>query len=151
MFSVTIEGETLDDIIIRARGLYQALTGQPAPVVVQPETVPAPSEPETDPPGKKTRRKKAETAAEPSDQAEPDAEQGGDEEFDRVAAAGVKEKALDKIRAVYSLGNEGMEAVKKLGKEYGVKKLGDVPLEKADELLANITKIEKTLAKDAPI
>lgn len=155
MFSITIEGETLDDVTIRVIDVYKALTGRPAPKVVMPAAE-APSAPETDPPvAKKTttrkRKSQAEIAAELPGETivELDAEHhtDGEEEFDRVAAAGVKEAALDKIRAVYSLGEAGVAAVNDLVKKYGEKKLSSVPLEKAGALMADISAIEKKLAK----
>jgi hypothetical protein len=47
----------------------------------------------------------------------------------------IKEEALDLLREVYNSGAAGQEAVKALLKEFGVKKAGDVPAERAAELL----------------
>lgn len=157
MFSITIEGETLDDVTIRVIDVYKALTGRPAPKVVMPAAE-APNAPETDPPAATTkapaqrrkRKSQAEIAAELPGETivEPDAEhhEVEEEEFDRVAAAGIKEAALDKIRAVYSLGAAGVDAVNELVKKYGEKKLSSVPLEKAGDLMNDISAIEKKLS-----
>jgi hypothetical protein len=162
MIDVHFTGETLDDVVQQVCSFLnqiapEATTAAPEPANetredkrAKPGTTKASGKGKKAEPGEK--KTEAQIAAElPGESIVGPEGDGDDEQFDAVAAAGIKEKALDKIRAVYALGSEGMEAVKKLGKDYGVKKLGDVPLEKAEALLKDIEKIEKKLSKDAPI
>lgn len=163
MIEVTFTGETLDDVLSQianfavAHGFAVTAGDTSAPAEVQTQTAEKTTGPSQVDPPKKTRKAKAgekKTEAQIAAELPGESIVGADdaeEEFDAVAAAGVKEQALDKIRAVYALGSEGMEAVKKLGKKYEVKKLGDVPLPKAADLLKDIEAIEKKLAKDSPV
>lgn len=162
MIEVTFTGETLDDVLQQVAsflGAHAPEATTAAPAEVQTQTAAATTSPsQVDPPAKGGKGSKAKakpgekkTAAQIADELPGETIVEAEEEFDAVAAAGVKEKALDLIRAVYAKGNNGMEEVKKLGKKYEVKKLGDVPLQKADALLKDIEAIEKKLAKDEPI
>lgn len=122
MIEVTFTGETLEDVAKQAANFSSvALGGAKVGVKGSTKTAvkTAVAEPEND-------TAVADTAAAP----------------DTKAMEKTREAALDKLRTMYSSGKEGQAAVKKISKDFGVKKLGDVPVEKADELMAAVLAAE---------
>lgn len=75
-------------------------------------------------------------------QSEPETDKKAEHEQEGKEAAAALKKAQDDAlalaRDVFAANKAGAAAVKKLPSEYGVKKLQDVPVEKAAELLAKV-------------
>lgn len=135
MIEVTFTGETVGDVAEQAAAFAAAVQGKAA----------APKAPRAVNP-----KKAAETPAEP--QAAPEPETPADSAPQEAPAADtkalekVKNEALDKLRAMYASGKPGQAQVKKISNQFGVKKLADVPVEKADELAKAVSAAEIALA-----
>jgi hypothetical protein len=173
--SITFEGETLLDVAQQADAFAALVVGAEinknrsltnVPPTGERKTrgrgtskasVTSPSE--TDPPETRTVADVAATMPGKTI-VEPDAEDRGEgpapdrrqPEPDMKALEKAKEEALDILRKVYGKGDAGQKEVRALLKLYSVKKAGDVPVEKAEELLGKAqAALKKVEAEDAPI
>jgi hypothetical protein len=151
MFEVTVVAEDVAGLISQMQAFISAFSGPASSAVAATAdrvkaTVVAPSESEVDPPTKTVivvDKKDLEPAAEKK--AEADAEQA-----EAIKAlTKMKDDALVIARDVFAGGKEGAAAVRKLPTKYGVKKLQDVPVEKAAELLAAVKKLQSGTAASA--
>lgn len=136
---IIFEGETLLDVAQQAADFAAAMLNGSVPS--------APTQGERK--GRTRPPVKPETP-----QTEADAKEGpegsGEETVDPKALEKAKEEALDILRKVFGKGEAGQKAVRKITKDYGVKKAGDVPIEKAEELLGK-AKAALASVEDAPI
>jgi hypothetical protein len=130
MIEITFTGETLNDLADQAMNFATTVIGAKAeaeapakslrkPRKIEPEKAPA----EVDPPKQAVEQPEPETSSLAA------AAEG------IKALEATKEKALDILRNVYNAGTEGQKAVRAILKDFGVKKAGDVPTEKADDLM----------------
>jgi hypothetical protein len=145
MFEVTIVAEDVAGLISQMQAFIGAFSG-PASSAAAANVNGAPHEPEVDPPAKTiivVDKKELEPEAEKKAESDNEAAEA------KKALTKMKDDALVIARDVFASSKDGAAAVRKLPKDYGVKKLQDVPVEKAAELLAAVKKLQAGTAASA--
>lgn len=134
---IQFDGETMDEVVAQARALVAAFGGVPEHTPAQ-AAVLATVAP-------RTRRTKAQIEAD----AKAEAEKSEAENPAAVADAGLseanakaKEEALVLARGLFATGAAGQEQCRRVAKDFGVKKLGDVPVERGLDLLGSVKEAE---------
>jgi polyphosphate kinase 2 (PPK2 family) len=145
MFELTIVADDVAGLISQMQTFISAFSGTASSAVTAAAAhvkaaVVAPHEPEVDPPQK---------AEKPEAVDEKKAESDNEAEEAKKALTKMKDDALVIARDVFAAGKDGAAAVRKLPAKYGVKKLQDVPVEKAAELLAAVKKLQAGTAASA--
>lgn len=134
MFEVTIVAEDVAGLISQMQTFISAFGGAAAP-------------------GVKTTVEPLKIVVDKKDlePAQDDKKAAQDQEGKEAAEAlkKMKDDALVIARDVFAASKEGATAVRKMLKDYGVKKLQDVPVEKAAELLAAVKKLQSGQAASA--
>lgn len=155
MITVTFSGETLVDVAEQAKSFADETLGVEFVLdVIQQQKVPPPVE----------KPAKVSKLSKPRAQKAP-AEKSSEPALTRLADLGqkidagapdpeadlakVKEEALDVLRTVFGKGEAGQKKVREILKTYGVKKAGDVPVEKAHDLLSRAQTALEVLKSDA--
>lgn len=145
-YQVTIVGDDFADVVAQMASLVGTFGGKAEKPARAPRGVKAAA---ADQSSKKTA---AQIAAEMPGESivEPDAEDGDPTEPEPAPApekaedpAKTKDKALAMLRDVYASGKEGQAKVNAVAKHFGVKKLADIPVEKADELFTKAVEASK--------
>lgn len=142
MVNIEFSGETLHDVATQARNFANVVFAGAGQVAAAEKPASRPSVKAPKASDKATGKSEAEIASELPGETivEPGTE----------ALKKTKEDALDILRKVYSTGPTGQKAVKKITSDYGVKKAGDIPVEKAVELL-KAAKAAQVKTENAPI
>ena len=154
--TITFEGETLLDVANQANDFAALVIGAELSKNQSKTNVPPTGEKNTKGRGSKAKDAPVSTGTPivpqtPEEAAADAAAAPKVEAADTKALEKTKEEALDILRKVFGKGEAGQKAVRAITKHYEVKKAGDVPVEKAAELLAKAKAALEAVAEDAPI
>lgn len=144
MFDITVTGDTLDDVVAQMRtfieGVSPLLPASSPAVALTAASV--------------TKRRARSASVAPAAPAAPIVPAPRTEEEIAAQMPGedilggepavdlekLRETALEKLRDLYAKSDAGKKAVADIAKKFGVKKLANVPAEKAVELMAEVEK-----------